>query len=67
MAFRCSLRRNWVWLWKPTGDALAPVLGFTNLGKFIPGSVEEVITRDAPQEFYANPFLAKSDGQSEHD
>ena len=31
---------------------------FTNLGKFIPGSVEEVITRDAPQEFYANPFLA---------
>ncbi|WP_461506900.1 RNA-binding domain-containing protein [Rhodopirellula baltica] len=33
---------------------------FTNLGKFIPGSVEEVITRDAPQEFYANPFLARA-------
>jgi ATP-dependent DNA helicase RecG len=33
---------------------------FTNLGKFIPGSVEEVITRDAPQEFYSNPFLARA-------
>ena len=33
---------------------------FTNLGNFIPGSVEEVITRDAPQEFYANPFLARA-------
>ncbi|MDB2687230.1 transcriptional regulator [Mariniblastus sp.] len=33
---------------------------FTNLGKFIPGSVEEVITRDAPHEFYANPFLARA-------
>lgn len=33
---------------------------FTNLGRFIPGSVEEVITRDAPQEFYANPFLARA-------
>ncbi|HBE71601.1 MAG TPA: transcriptional regulator [Planctomycetaceae bacterium] len=38
------------------GDSLL----FTNLGKFIPGSVEEVITRDAPQEFYANPFLARA-------
>lgn len=33
---------------------------FTNLGRFIPGSVEEVITRDAPQEFYANLFLARA-------
>lgn len=33
---------------------------FTNLGNFIPGSVEEVITRDAPHEFYANPFLARA-------
>jgi ATP-dependent DNA helicase RecG len=33
---------------------------FTNLGRFIPGSVEEVITRDAPHEFYANPFLARA-------
>ncbi|MGM0485450.1 MAG: RNA-binding domain-containing protein [Planctomycetota bacterium] len=33
---------------------------FTNLGKFIPGSVEEVITRDAPQEYFANPFLANA-------
>ena len=33
---------------------------FTNLGRFIPGSVEEVITRDAPQEVHANPFLARA-------
>jgi ATP-dependent DNA helicase RecG len=33
---------------------------FTNLGEFLPGSVEEVILRDAPQEFYRNRFLANS-------
>jgi ATP-dependent DNA helicase RecG len=33
---------------------------FTNLGKFIPGSVEEVIRRDAPPEEYRNPFLAQA-------
>jgi len=29
LAWRCSdrYRRNWVWLWKPTGDAMGPVLG----------------------------------------
>jgi hypothetical protein len=26
LAWRCSPRRNWVWLWKPTGDAMGPVL-----------------------------------------
>jgi len=31
---------------------------FTNLGDFLPGSVEEVIRRDAPPEFYRNRFLA---------
>jgi len=30
----------------------------TNLGHFIPGTVEEVIRRDAPPEKYRNPFLA---------
>lgn len=33
---------------------------FTNRGRFIPGSVEEVITRDAPQEVYTNPFLTRA-------
>jgi ATP-dependent DNA helicase RecG len=33
---------------------------FTNLGRFIPGSVEEVIRRDAPPEQYRNPFLAQA-------
>jgi len=33
---------------------------FTNLGEFLPGSVEEVIRRDAPPEFYRNRFLANS-------
>ena len=35
-------------------------LVFTNLGTFIPGSVEIVIQQDAPQELYRNPFLAQA-------
>jgi ATP-dependent DNA helicase RecG len=31
---------------------------FTNLGEFLPGSLEEVILRDAPPERYRNEFLA---------
>lgn len=27
LAWRCSSARNWVALWKPTGDAMGPVLG----------------------------------------
>jgi ATP-dependent DNA helicase RecG len=30
---------------------------FTNLGEFIPGSVEKVVMEDAPGETYRNPFL----------
>lgn len=33
---------------------------FTNMGNFIPGSVETVIHQDAPQELYRNPFLAQA-------
>jgi len=33
---------------------------FTNLGKFSPGSVEEVIVRDSPQEDSPNPLLAQA-------
>ncbi len=33
---------------------------FTNVGHFIPKSVEEVILRDAPPEQYRNPFLAQA-------
>jgi ATP-dependent DNA helicase RecG len=33
-------------------------LAFSNLGSFIPGSVEHVIREDAPEEHYRNPFLA---------
>ncbi len=33
---------------------------FTNLGEFIPKSVERVIEQDAPQEYYRNQFLADS-------
>lgn len=33
---------------------------FTNLGSFIPGSVEKVIKEDAPEEFYLNQFLASA-------
>jgi ATP-dependent DNA helicase RecG len=35
-------------------------LAFTNLGSFIPGSVEEMIRSDAPPEVYRNPFLAQA-------
>lgn len=31
---------------------------FTNLGTFIPGSVERVVKEDAPEEHYRNRFLA---------
>lgn len=30
----------------------------TNVGSFLPGSVDRVIEQDAPQEIYRNPFLA---------
>lgn len=33
-------------------------LVFTNLGSFIPGSVEQVVKDDAPEEHYRNRFLA---------
>ena len=33
---------------------------FTNVGDFLPGSVEEVIRRDAPPEVYLNRFLAEA-------
>ena len=33
---------------------------FTNLGSFIPGSVEEMIRSDAPPEVYRNHFLAQA-------
>lgn len=33
-------------------------LVFTNLGEFLPGSVEAVVIRDSPPEYYRNQFLA---------
>lgn len=30
----------------------------TNVGEFLPGSIESVIAQDAPQAIYRNPFLA---------
>ncbi|MCK6648815.1 MAG: putative DNA binding domain-containing protein [Bacteroidia bacterium] len=35
-------------------------LVFTNVGSFMPGSVEKVIEQDAPQERYRNSFLANA-------
>jgi ATP-dependent DNA helicase RecG len=35
-------------------------LRLTNLGSFIPGTVEEMIRSDAPPEIYRNPFLAQA-------
>jgi ATP-dependent DNA helicase RecG len=33
---------------------------FSNYGSFIPGSVENVVMEDAPEESYRNPFLANA-------
>lgn len=38
----------------------ADTLLFTNLGGFIPGSVENMIHRDSPPEVYRNRFLAQA-------
>ncbi len=35
-------------------------LVFRNKGEFIPGSIEEVVTNNAPEETYRNPFLANA-------
>lgn len=35
-------------------------LVFTNMGSFIPGSVEKVVSDDAPEEQYRNKFLASA-------
>jgi ATP-dependent DNA helicase RecG len=35
-------------------------LTLTNLGSFLPGSVETVVEQDAPPELYRNPFLAEA-------
>ena len=35
-------------------------LVFSNRGRFLPGSVEEAISRDVPQERTTNPFLAQA-------
>lgn len=32
----------------------------TNVGEFLPGTVEQVIAQDAPQAVYRNPFLAQA-------
>jgi ATP-dependent DNA helicase RecG len=36
------------------------VLTFSNMGSFIPLSIEKVITSDAPESKYRNPFLANT-------
>jgi len=36
------------------------MLILTNMGSFLPGSVETVIQQDAPPEVYRNPFLASA-------
>ena len=35
-------------------------LVFTNYGTFIPESVEAVVLKDAPEEYYRNPFLVEA-------
>lgn len=35
-------------------------LVFTNYGRFIPKSVEDVVLHDSPEEYYRNPFLVEA-------
>lgn len=35
-------------------------LTFTNLGEFLPGSIEQVIKSDSPPEYYRNQFLVQA-------
>ena len=35
-------------------------LVFTNYGSFIPESIESVVLKDAPEEYYRNPFLVEA-------
>lgn len=56
----CIAHQDW-----PQGGRISVVefpdrLLFTNVGKFLPGSVEEVVIRDAPPEVYPNRFLAEA-------
>jgi ATP-dependent DNA helicase RecG len=49
----------------PAGGRITAVetpeaLLFTNLGSFIPGTVEEMIERETPPEIYRNPFLSRA-------
>lgn len=43
---------------KLTVEEKSDSLLFTNLGSFIPNTVEEMIERETPPEVYRNPFLA---------
>jgi len=36
------------------------MLIFSNVGSFIPGSINAVIDNDSPEEQYRNPFLANA-------
>jgi len=36
MGWRCSSKRNWTTLWKPTGDVMGPILGVTRNEGFNP-------------------------------
>ena len=56
----CIAHQDW-----PQGGRISVVefpdrLLFTNVGTFLPGSVEEVVVRDAPPEVYPNRFLAEA-------
>jgi ATP-dependent DNA helicase RecG len=54
----CIAHQNYTLGGRITLVELEDVLLFTNLGDFLPGSVEEVIHRDAPPAYYRNRMLA---------
>jgi ATP-dependent DNA helicase RecG len=54
----CIAHQDYSWGGKINVVEEPESLLFTNVGEFLPGSVEEAIIRDAPPELYRNPFLA---------
>ena len=54
----CIAHQDYVLSGKINVVELPGQLIFTNVGSFIPGSVEQVVIDDAPEEHYRNRFLA---------
>jgi hypothetical protein len=44
LAWKCSTRRNWAGLWKPTGDSMGPVLGDSLPGRYFHPNDDRIVS-----------------------